>query len=115
MSDFFPADAGLRPVLTGSALPNSHSWHWAPPKGGSWWATVTTLQRFAWCCGPKDCSRPWTNRPRPRGVWPPGTCTSGLSRPRVAPRARRIWLPGQSDDSQGGTLARWIDAVMGCT
>ena len=26
MSDFFPADAGLRPVLTGSALPDSHSW-----------------------------------------------------------------------------------------
>jgi hypothetical protein len=26
MSDSFPADAGLRPVLTGSALPHSHSW-----------------------------------------------------------------------------------------
>ena len=26
MSDSFPADTGLRPVLTGSALPHSHSW-----------------------------------------------------------------------------------------
>jgi hypothetical protein len=89
VSDSFPADTGLRPVLTGSALPIPTVGHEYPPKGALGGrpsrrcsdSLNAAAPRIARAPGPTDLDHT---------AGPPGTCTSGLSRPGVAPRARRI-------------------------
>jgi hypothetical protein len=112
-SDFFPADTGLRPSMKGSALPistigieHSHREFLV--------VTLTTLQRSLYAAAP-SVARPLDQSTSTR--WPgrrvlilPGLHAQG-SPPE---RAGYDYL-GTSDNSQDGTLTRWIDAVTGCT
>jgi len=61
----------------------------APCKGSSWWTRLTTLQRSLDAAAPR-LARPLNQPTSTETAGPSGTCTSGLSRPGVAPRARRI-------------------------
>ena len=58
-SDCFPADTGLRPSTTGSALPNPLLALSAPQTRELLVVHADDAAAFASCCGPKGCSHPW--------------------------------------------------------
>src|SRR6266545_8430512 len=64
---------------------------------------------------PQGLLAPWTNRPRPRGPWPPGLLLPGFHAQGSPPGRAGYNYLGTSDNSQDGTLTRWIDAFTGCT